>query len=139
MKQRKSRTPPVEPAAVVLERTMQRLDELSRLEEDWDSYEGYPPTEVAVATAKRLIAAVAERVGSSSKIAVEPVFTAPISSGGVQFEWEGPRVELEVVIGPSGSLGYLLVTGVGEAEDTAEEHDVAWSRMVELTVAVLNR
>jgi hypothetical protein len=131
MTQRKARTSSSEPMAEALARTMQRLDELSRLERDWDSYGGLPPSEVAIATARRLISAVATRV-TPGGANVEPFFTAPVPTGGVQFEWAQPGVELEIEIGPTGSLSVLLARSTCDAENVVEERDVAWSRVVDL-------
>lgn len=86
-----------------------RLDELSALEEDWDSYGGHPPTARAIGAASRLI------VESTSHTGDIPSAVMPFPSGGLQVIWERGQDELQVDVGPDGGLGYLTMhRGEGE-------------------------
>ena len=80
-----------------------RLDELSALEEDWDSYGGLPPTARAIGMASRLI------VEASTQAGDVPSAVMPFPNGGLQVTWERGRDELQVDVGPDGALGYLTV------------------------------
>lgn len=94
---------------VSLQPALQRLVQLSGLAQDWDSYGGAPPSSQAISAARRLVIEVAEKFGGLSGELARPYAVVPIAGGGVQIEWAGPEAELEVEIGPDGSLSYLLV------------------------------
>jgi hypothetical protein len=60
----------------------------------------------------------------------------PIADGGVSVEWRGPNATLELDIGPSGALSYLLVDQstadrlFEEASDISEEQALDLVRRV---------
>src|SRR5438094_6480972 len=85
-----------------------RLDELSQLDENWDTYGGHPPPPPAVDAARKLLRSAETRFVSSAGDWVRPFDIAPIPSGGAQLEWRYGERELIVDIGPEGELGYLL-------------------------------
>ena len=86
-----------------------RLDELSLLEVDWDSYGGLPPTARAVAAASRLMI---EAVAVTGEV---PDAVMPFPNGGLQVIWERGAQELQVDVGPDGCLGYLAIQrGAGD-------------------------
>jgi len=88
-----------------------RLDELSVLEEDWDSYGGLPPTARAVAAASRLMI---EAVAVTGEV---PDAVMPFPNGGLQVIWERGAHELQVDVGPDGCLGYLEIQrGAGDPD-----------------------
>ena len=93
-----------------------RLDELSALEEDWDSYGGHPPTARAIGAASRLI------VESTTHTGDIPSAVMPFPSGGLQVIWERGQDELQVDVGPDGGFGYLSVRR-GGGEPTMAEGD----------------
>jgi len=88
------------------QRERQRLDELARLGEDWDSYGGKPPTAIAISTAHDLLAGIAERWTGSDPDLLWAM--APLSDGGVQLEWRAGVGAIEVEIDPTGRLSYLV-------------------------------
>lgn len=83
-----------------------RLDELSVLEADWDSYGALPPTARAIASSSRLMI---EAVAGSGEV---PDAVMPFPNGGLQVIWERSGHELQVDVGPDGALGYLSVERV---------------------------
>jgi len=86
-----------------------RLDELSALQEDRDSYGGLPPTARAIGAASRLIVEATTHAGDV------PSAVMPFPNGGLQIIWERGKDELQVDVGPDGGLGYLAVhRGDGE-------------------------
>lgn len=85
-----------------------RLDELARLPNDWDSYGGEPPTAIAISMAHDLLAGVAERFGIADAPRLLPWAISPLSDGGVQVEWRTADVAIEVEINPAGEMGYLI-------------------------------
>lgn len=100
-----------------------RLAELSRLEEDWDTYGGLPPTRTAIEAAKHLLSEAASRISMTGRV-VHPNAVMPFPNGGVQVIWERNADELQVDVGPTGDLGYLWIKrGTGRRE--AVEAEVA--------------
>ena len=93
-----------------------RLDELSALQEDWDSYGGCPPTARAIGAASRLIVEAAAHVGHV------PSAVMPFPNGGLQVIWERGQDELQVDVGPDGGFGYLTVH-LGDGEPAMAEAD----------------
>src|SRR5262249_26065958 len=86
------------------------LDELAALEGNWDSYGGVPPSRDALGVAHRFIHAVEQRFDPAVGERVHPYDVAPIPRGGVQIEWRGSDVHLEVEIDQEGDVSYLLKT-----------------------------
>ena len=80
-----------------------RLDELSLLEVDWDSYGGLPPTARAVAAATRLMIEAVAVTGEA------PDAVMPFPNGGLQVIWERGAQELQADVGPDGCFGYLTI------------------------------
>jgi hypothetical protein len=79
---------------------IQRLVELSQLAGDWDSY-GSPPPSVGATK-------VATEIVRSPHFDFLPTpMVAPVSGGGVQFEWEIEPRTLEIEVYDSGAVGYL--------------------------------
>lgn len=95
-----------------------RLDELSALEDDWDSYGGRSPTARAIGVASRLIVEATTQVGDV------PSAVMPFPNGGLQVIWERGRDELQVDVGPDGGLGYLTIHR-GDGKPAMEEADGA--------------
>jgi hypothetical protein len=85
------------------EDAVRMLREFARMPENWDGYDSPPLTAGASHTAMELLAAIGDGLTG--------VRIAPVSGGGVQFEWHiGPR-ELELEILPDGSIQFLIVEG----------------------------
>jgi hypothetical protein len=80
-----------------------RLDDLSALQQDWDSYGGLPPTARAIGAASHLIV---EAASHASDVASEVM---PFPDGGLQVIWEHGPDELQIDVGPMGDLGYLCI------------------------------
>jgi hypothetical protein len=55
-----------------------------------------------------------------------PYDIAPIPRGGVQVEWRGPRMHIEVEIGPTGEPSYLVKKIFPTHREYEEGHDVSW-------------
>jgi hypothetical protein len=93
----------------ILRPALQRLDELSRLEPDWDSYGALPPSGIALDVTEMIMRKVIEQFGELSGLRAAPYTVMPIADGGLQLEWRGPTAELELDIGPEGAFSYLLI------------------------------
>jgi hypothetical protein len=102
----------------------EQLDELATLNENWDSYGGSPPTQTSIAEAHELLSKIETLLGPSAGKRVRPFDVAPIPRGGVQIEWRGGDLHLEVEIGPDGDLSYLLKKIRPTGREYEEAHDV---------------
>jgi hypothetical protein len=82
---------------------VQMLREFARMPQNWDGYDSPPLTTGASHTAMELLAAIGDGLAG--------VRIAPVSGGGVQFEWHIGARELELEILPEGSVQFLIVEG----------------------------
>jgi hypothetical protein len=103
-----------------------RLDELSSLEDDWDSYGGRPPTARAMGAASHLIVEATTHVGKV------PSDVMPFPNGGLQVIWELSEREIQVDVGPDGSLGYLTVDRGGGRPEMTESSCASLSDVLAL-------
>jgi hypothetical protein len=110
----------------VLRALFGRLDELSALSEDWDSYGGLPPTARAVGATSRLIVEATTHTGNA------PSAVMPFPNGGIQVIWERGHDELQVDVGPDGGLGYLAIHRKDGQADMAEADNVSLADVLAL-------
>jgi hypothetical protein len=96
-------------------RTLRALDEFLRLEDNWDSYDALRISPVAAEVASEILVWVASSLGFYPRT-LPVADVVPLPDGGVQLEWASARALLEVEIGPSGDISYLLTdrSRVGE-------------------------
>src|SRR5260370_27103929 len=113
-----------------LGRTFKRLDEISALERNWDSYGSEPPTVDAIAKARTLITSVYRTLRATAGQNAIPFAVVPVSGGGVQIEWRSRDGAIEVEIGAE-SYGYLLVQGSGPNRSFREEDVGSEARIVD--------
>ena len=112
-----------------------RVADLSRLEDDWDSYGSVPLSSVAVSAAQNLLTLFAQnyRVPPS---AILPFHISPIPGGGIQLEWHFEKSELEVNVGSDGTFSYLLVQSEGGVETYQEADDIDSAQIIELVANI---
>lgn len=107
--------------------TLGRIEQLTELADDWDSYGGRRPSEIAIAGARAVLTRVASyaksRPATVGIAMVTPWAVAPGSDGSVMIEWRFGNASLEVHCEPGGSLGYLFVQGEG-AQRRYEEGEI---------------
>lgn len=84
------------------------LQALAALAVDWDGQGSPAPTSTARRLALLLLDLVANEFQQVGTERLEPFAVAGMPGGGVFLEWRGPRVDLEVHIGPAGELGHLV-------------------------------
>lgn len=92
-----------------------RLNELTELPNDWDSY-GSPPvkfTNVSIAL---------ELLANLSIYNMPKPHVVPISGGGVQFEWADDDKELEIEVRANGSIEFLIVDSEENTTEGAIEN-----------------
>jgi hypothetical protein len=95
---------------------LKRLEAISVLQKDWDSYGSEAPTEAAIFAARKFIAEL-NRIQKEA-----PFFITAIPNGGLQMEWQGSTGALEIEIDPTGDFfNFLRITGKGTANRQSEE------------------
>ncbi len=96
--------PSESPAGSWLVLTLTRLNELARLQANWDGYGSPAVQRAALQTAIRLLLELAPDEPAEPQI-------IPVPGGGVQLEWQTASRELELEILPQGTVEYLRVEG----------------------------
>ena len=122
----------------VLRPTLKRLAQLEALEPDWDTYGALPLTSTALARADALVRKVVELYGDARGGRAAPYTVMPIADGGVSVEWRGPSADLELDIGPTGELSYLLVTRGDDGRQFDEGTDLPEQEALDLVRRVLD-
>ena len=121
----------------VLRPTLKRLAQLEALGLDWDSYGALPLTSTALARADALVRQIVDVYGGSLGERAAPYTVMPIADGGVSIEWRGTSVDLELDIGPSGELSYLLITQGDDGRQFDEGSDLPEEQALDLVRRVL--
>ena len=114
---------------------LERIIDLARLEDDWDTYGSVPISSLAVDTARTLISlfTLKYRVPLPR---ILPFHISPIPGGGIQIEWRFERSELEVNVGSDGTLSYLLIQNEGDEESYQEVDDIDSAQIIELVANI---
>lgn len=130
-------SPELRPADPKIEHALARIENLSQLELDWDSYGGLPSTPVARAAAIEWVEIAADLFGQRAAAAAVPYSVAPLAHGGVQLEWRGAQGIVELEVGPNGELGYLVTTERKGEASIADSDDVSWADVLRALIRVL--
>ncbi len=120
-----------------MEPVLARLAELQALETDWDTYGALPLTSTALSRADVMMRTVLNLYGGTFGDRVAPYSVMPIVDGGVAIEWRGPNADLNLDIGPSGALSYLLIVRGEEGRTFEEEYDVSDQHALDLVRRVI--
>ena len=80
------------------------LNRLATLPENWDSYGSPSIPEVLYKNAENFLRSLEVED-------IEPPFVAPVSGGGIQFEWQNKARELEIEFVQPNVFGYLKIIG----------------------------
>jgi len=115
----------------------ERIRQVARLEHDWDSYGGDPPTPTAIGTAERVVETVARTIAKSTPQRAEPRVIVARGDGGIILEWDSPTAALEIHVEPSGRLGYLLDETTGGESRYTERDEASWAEIEKLLVEVI--
>ena len=114
-----------------------RLEELTRLEPNWDGDGNAPPSAEVVGVGGRFLLRAAERFGEAAGEAIRPYVVAPLPGGGVHLEWRGPQADLEVQVGPGEELGYLFVDRRGPERQFEEDDQASPEALLDRLAVVL--
>ena len=97
------------------------LDRIMALPENWDYYGSPSIPEVLYSNAKNFLRSLEVED-------IEPPFVAPVSGGGIQFEWQNKARELEIEFVRSNVFGYLKIIGdepVDEGQFSVQDYNSA--------------
>jgi hypothetical protein len=120
-----------------IQEALDKLDDIAKLEQDWDSYGADPPSLLAIFIASNLLLIVDKEF---SRLAYEqsyPQLVAPCADGGIQIEWGMRPVEIAVHIDPSGTLSYLYTSWQGDTPEYKEVSSASWSEVLQLIAKVM--
>jgi hypothetical protein len=122
----------------VLKPALKRLDELTRLEHDWDTYGALPLTSTAIDIAESMMREAIDTYENFQEERAAPYTVMPIADGGVSIEWRGPSATLELDIGPSGDLSYLLISQSSADRQFEECSELSYRQALELVRRVID-
>lgn len=95
-----------EPALSWLDRVVERINAIARLEPGWDGERAEPPTtEAALALFRGLLEVMWPDSPAPSVV--------PMYDGGIQAEWHTAGLDIELSVGPDGSRHVWLAAGSG--------------------------
>jgi hypothetical protein len=114
-----------------------RLEELSQLEPNWDSYGAAPITTNAIESAREFFGKVQAQMSDRAAEAVLPSDISPIPNGGILAEWVGPAAEIEIHVGPEGKLGYLYIDKRGPDRRFEEADEISLTDALQLVEKTL--
>lgn len=115
-----------------------RLEELSRLPANWDSYDADPISKNALDRARELLLTLRAALEESLGDAFIPVNIAPIADGGVQLEWEQGGSYLEVELSTESEIGYLQAEGGKTNRRSWSGEDISIDEAVALVAGFLS-
>jgi hypothetical protein len=114
-----------------------RLRELGKLDTDWDSYGGMPPTPSAIDAAFRFVAELEARTAHRAHPRVLPTSISALPSGGLELEWQTPRDVIAIDIGPHATWGYLRKVETERGTEYEEGEDVSRETLLHLITEVV--
>lgn len=115
---------------------LKELDEMTMLQQDWDSYDADPISPVAIETASKLLQAVEKQCGD---VTYEKLLhVGPRPDGSVGVTWKTWPLEICVHTDHQGNLGYLFITYHQNAtQDYEEASNVPWDTVLSLISKVI--
>ncbi len=113
----------------------QQLQDMSELPADWDSYGAYPPTALALDTARTLI----HQAARHSVVTAPPDHLSPLPNGGVFLQWmKGPSGDKLIVdIDGDGAIGYLLASSLDGKRHYKEQNTVDLPSIIKVITGFL--
>jgi len=108
---------PLTEAAENLRLYVNRIEGLSELEQDWDSYGGHAISNESIKAARGFIIVAATQARAQGW-EFAPPFIVPVPNGGVQLEWDRDDISLELEFLGS-AIEYLRMAGADSVEGPA--------------------
>ncbi len=115
----------------------EQLDELSRLQSNWDSYGAHPIAAHTIQKAERLLVVICDALRSSFGERALPTDVVPVADGTVHLCWESESGELTLKVVGDGPLGYFQVDRSDGTRRTSGDSDIAESVALHLVTAAL--
>lgn len=108
-----------------LSELIETIKDFEKLDQGWDSYNGFPMNDSAVIPALEVAIATAKCRAYPSAV--------PLPTGGIGLRWETNKVELEIDVFPDG-----LFEGVLEYPETGEVREVTYPASLIAIMPLLN-
>jgi hypothetical protein len=134
-----SRTVVVVANEPLFKRANAKINELSSLPDDWDSYGARPVPRIAIDMARRFLDLLERRERLSELDSAAPFSLVPIPRGGVQIEWRRRGKALEVEIGPEGKISFVLDEGTAIRDRFTEKNSATAVEALDALDALLTR
>jgi hypothetical protein len=120
---------PTNEAASSVQILLGKLEDLSKLEKDWDSYGATAISRPAIEEAKRLLI-LASAESKARRLALTAPFVAPVASGSVHLEWESSKGDLYLALEFDGKdISYFR-----SADDDSAEGNASRAQSLDLVV-----
>jgi len=97
----------------------EKVGKFSTMEPNWDSYGSEPINENCISKAIDILNRLIE-LRENEGVNISAPFIAPLSDGGIQFEWESKLRYLEISISSDLSLNWLAINETIEGESSIE-------------------
>jgi hypothetical protein len=110
-----------------------RLNAMTRLEHDWDSYGAEAPSKASISVLRSLIGKVLAEFSFLGLKAI-PFMVAPNPDGGVLAEWRNDSRLIEVIVNPDQILSYFMKLG----DHREEEHGIAEAAILKCIASVVH-
>ena len=117
---------------------MTRLDELSRLPTNWDSYGADCISSASLARARDVLCALKSAFEQSVGESFMPLNVAPIADGGIQLEWGANGSYLEVELTADGGIAYFTAHDQEADRQTRSAENIPIDEVVPLVAAFLH-
>ena len=124
-------------APIQLELYRRQLTSFRDLRPGWNGYASRIISPQAILVARRLLTLILEQLWIQGDNGAFPDVVVPVPNGGVQFEWRRGVRELEVSIGPTGGLGYLLSEQNDDTGSESEAEQVSLTEIMHQIAAVV--
>ncbi len=115
-----------------------RLDELSRLPANWDSYGADPISPNALARGREALFALRAEFEEGFGELFLPGNIVPIADGGLQLEWDRDGLYLEVEFTADEEIVYLITEEVGSSRKASSGENISIAGVVRLVSAFLH-
>ena len=111
---------------------LEKLEKLSHLPVNWDSYGGDVPSGLALKNARSFLFKLPSYFPYLSPHEINPFTIVPVCDGGIQIEWRNQYAEIELEVESDGKFSYLFIDKSQKERVFLEEHGLVPSDIIKL-------